>query len=142
MPKPAANIAPAGGPVAPATRNGPMPLTRIESRMARPTPKRAASPGAITAPITAPTPLTAKINPISPPLNPSTRVMSSRTTAIITPENKFDVAVQKATARMRFSCQTNRSPSRMSVTRLVGLSPRSGTSAGVRITIRQRNDTA
>jgi len=90
----------------------------------------------------APTPLTAKTKPILPPLNPSSRVISSRTTAIITPENRFDVAVQNATARMRCSCHTNRSPSRMSVTRLVGFSPRSGTSAGVRIAITQMNDTA
>ena len=68
--------------------------------------------------------------------------MSSSTTAIITPENRFAVAVQNATARMRFSCQTNRKPSRMSVDDWSGSHPRSGTSAGVRITIRQRNETA
>ena len=70
--------------------------------------------------------------------------MRSRITAFETPPNRFEVAVQNATARMRFSCHTNRRPSRMSATSdcFVPSADGSGSSAGVRMKSRQTHDTA
>ena len=52
------------------------------------------------APSTPPTPPTAKTRPISPLLNPSSRLISRMTTAVPIAAKRFDVAVQNATARM------------------------------------------